>query len=154
MGTSSAGPPQAGGQAGGQEGGPDPWLSKRPGSKAIGDPLPPPSQHGAGAPSRALAGRPPLAGPVPPPAPSAKSSPPTPPAAAPVSHSTLFSEPFVTAPSTKARERKKQGVGKGRKIIITKKKNRKREQEGKKEGGQGVKRARSVAERGGGEIMK
>lgn len=36
--------------------------------------------------------------------------------AAPVSHSTLFSEPFVTAPCTKARERKKQGVGKGRKI--------------------------------------
>lgn len=52
----------------------------------------------------------------PPGPPSAKSSPPTPPAAAPVSHSTLFSEPFVTAPSTKARERKKQGVGKGRKI--------------------------------------
>lgn len=125
--------------------GPNPWLPKPPGSRALGIPHQP-APAPCGSPSRALTGRPPPA------LPSTKASPPTLPVAAPLSHSTLFSEPFVTAPGTKARERKRQGVGKGRKT--KKKKIREREQEGKKEGGQGVKRARSVAERGGGEIMK
>lgn len=78
--------------------------------------------------------------------PSAKSSPPTPPAAAPVSHSTLFSEPFVTAPSTKARERKKQGVGKGRKI---KKKERERKGARRKERGRTRREKSQVCRREG-----